>query len=78
MQTSTFDSILDAIETLSLDEQTALLGIIQRRISDTPNGTLRERRRTEIAANIAQGKEDYKKGNVFRGTVNEAIAELNS
>jgi hypothetical protein len=70
MQTSTFDKILDEIETLSLDEQTALLGIMQRRLSD--------RRRTEIAANIAQGKEDYKKGNVFRGTVNEAIAELNS
>lgn len=70
MQTSTFDSILDAIETLSLDEQTALIGIIHRRISD--------RRRSEIAANIAQGKEDYKKGKVFRGTVDQAIAELNN
>lgn len=70
MQTSTFDSILDAIETLSIEEQTALLGIIHRRLSD--------RRRSEIAANIAQGKEEYKKGNIFRGTVNEAIAELNS
>ncbi|QSJ16293.1 hypothetical protein JYQ62_31875 [Nostoc sp. UHCC 0702] len=70
MQTSTFDSILDAIETLSVDEQTALLGIMHRRLSD--------RRRAEIAANIAQGKQDYKKGNVFRGTVNEVIAELNS
>lgn len=70
MQTSTFDKILDEIETLSVDEQIALLGIMQRR--------LRDRRRTEIAANIAQGKEDYNKGNVFRGTVNEAIAELNS
>ncbi|MFK0733733.1 MAG: hypothetical protein ACFKPT_26860 [Gloeotrichia echinulata GP01] len=37
-----------------------------------------DRRRAEIAANIAQGKQDYKKGNVFRGTVNEVIAELNS
>ena len=70
MQTSTFDSILDAIETLSLDEQTALIGIIHRRISD--------RRRSEISANIAQGKEDYKKGKVFRGTVDQAIAALNS
>jgi uncharacterized protein YwbE len=28
-------------------------------------------------ANIAQGKQDYQSGKVFRGTVNEAIAELN-
>ncbi len=69
MQAVTFDSILDAIETLSTDEQTTLLVIMQRRLSD--------RRRTEIAANIAQGKQDYQSGNVFRGTVNDAIAELN-
>ena len=68
MQTSTFYSILDDIETLSIDEQTALLVIMHRRLSD--------RRRTEIAANIAQGKQDYQSGKVFRGTVNEAIAEL--
>ena len=70
MQTLTFDSILDAIENLSVDEQTNLLTIMHRRLSD--------RRRAEIAANIAQGKQDYQSGNVFRGTVDEAIAELNS
>lgn len=69
MQAVTFDSILDAIETLSTDEQTTLLVIMQRRLSD--------RRRTKIAANIAQGKQDYQSANVFRGTVNEAIADLN-
>lgn len=42
------------------------------------NEELAIRRRSEIAINIAQGKEDYKKGNVFRGTIDEAIAELNS
>jgi len=69
MQTLTFDSILDAIETLSVDEQTNLLAIVHRRLSEI--------RRAEIAANIAQGKQDYQSGNVFRGTVDEAIAELN-
>ncbi|MDF0553483.1 hypothetical protein [Kamptonema sp. UHCC 0994] len=69
MQSVTFDSILDEIESLSIDEQTTLLFTMQRRLSD--------RRRTEIAANIAQGKQDYQSGNVFRGTVNDAIAELN-
>ncbi|MEG4804042.1 hypothetical protein QUB63_24430 [Microcoleus sp. ARI1-B5] len=28
-----------------------------------------DRRRTEIAANIARGKQNYQSGNVFRGTV---------
>ncbi|MCU0545037.1 MAG: hypothetical protein MUE44_23160 [Oscillatoriaceae cyanobacterium Prado104] len=69
MQTLTFDSILDAIETLSVDEQTTLLAIMHRRLND--------RRRAEIAANIARGKQEYQSGNVFRGTVDEAIAELN-
>ncbi|MEG4272784.1 MULTISPECIES: hypothetical protein [unclassified Microcoleus] len=69
MQTLTFDSILDAIETLSVDEQTTLLSIMHRRLSD--------HRRAEIAANIARGKQDYQSGNVFRGTVDEAIADLN-
>ncbi len=69
MPTSTFDSILDAIETLSTEEQTSLLTIMHRRLSD--------RRRAEIAANIAQGRQDYQSGNVFRGTVEEAIVELN-
>ncbi|MBW4693910.1 MAG: hypothetical protein KME27_19370 [Lyngbya sp. HA4199-MV5] len=69
MPLSTFDSILDEIEALSLDDQIALLDIMQRRLSD--------RRRDEIAANIAQAKKEYQLGHVFRGTVDEAIAELN-
>jgi hypothetical protein len=38
---------------------------------------LNDRRRAEIATNIARGKQEYQSGNVFRGTVDEAIAELN-
>ena len=69
MKVPTFDSILDEIETLSLDDQITLFNIVQRR--------LRDRRRIEIANNIAQAKQDYQSGNIFRGTVDEAIAELN-
>ncbi len=69
MNIATFDNILDAIETLSSDEQIALVDIVQRRLSD--------RRRTEIANNIAKAKQEYQSGHVFRGTVDEAIAELN-
>jgi len=69
MDIVTFDNILDEIETLSSDEQIALVDIVQRRLSD--------RRRTEIANNIDKAKQDYQSGNVFRGIVDEAIAELN-
>jgi len=69
MKLATFDSILDEIETLSQDDQIILLDIMQRRLSD--------RRRVEIATNIAQAKRDYQSEHVFRGTVDEAIAELN-
>jgi hypothetical protein len=69
MQAPTFDSILDEIENLSPTDQMTLFDIMQQR--------LRDRRQGEIATNIAQAKQDYQNGNVFRGTVDDAIAELN-
>jgi hypothetical protein len=35
-----------------------------------------ERRWEEIAKHMAQAQEDYEAGKVFRGTVEDAIAEL--
>ncbi|HEY9907300.1 MAG TPA: hypothetical protein V6D18_06790 [Thermosynechococcaceae cyanobacterium] len=69
MPTITFDSILDAIDTLPPEDQAALIAVIQRRLID--------RRRDEIAANIAQAKAEHQTGQVFRGTVADAIVELN-
>ncbi|MEG4802376.1 hypothetical protein QUB63_20975 [Microcoleus sp. ARI1-B5] len=37
MQTLTFDSILDDLETLSVDEQTNLLAIMHRRRERSPS-----------------------------------------
>jgi len=69
MQISTFDNILDGIEALPPDDQIALLNILQRRLGDP--------RRSEIATNISQAKKDCQAGHVFRGTIDEAILELN-
>lgn len=44
MQTVTFNGALDAIESLSIEDQEALIAIIQKRIID--------RRRAEIASHI--------------------------
>ncbi len=69
IQTSTFNQVLENIESLSIEDQEALMDLMQRRFV--------ERRRAEIAANITQAKEEYQADQVFRGTFDEVIAELN-
>ena len=70
MQTSTFNQVLESIESLAIEDQEALMELMQRRFV--------ERRRAEIAANIAQAKEEYQANQVFRGSFDELVAELNN
>jgi len=65
---SRFDRVLESIETLSLDEQEALIDLVKRRLA--------EKRREEIAANIAQAQAEYQSERIFRGTVAEVMDEL--
>jgi hypothetical protein len=67
-QTTHFNQILEMIDNLSLDEKEDLINIVRHRQI--------EQRREEIAANIAQAYQEYQEGKVFRGTVDEIIAEL--
>ncbi|NET59549.1 MAG: hypothetical protein F6K47_26405 [Symploca sp. SIO2E6] len=69
IKAASFDEILSMIDTLSLEEQDALLDIVRRRQV--------EQRRREMAKIIAQAKDEYQAGQVFRGTVDEIITELN-
>jgi len=55
--------------TSSLEEQDVLLDIVRRRQV--------EQRIREMAKSIAQAKDEYKAGKVFRGTVDEIMTELN-
>jgi hypothetical protein len=66
---SKFDRVLESIETLSLDEQEALVKVVRQRII--------EKRRDEIAQNVAQANFEYRTGKVFRGSVTEIMDELN-
>ena len=70
MQTITFNGVLETIEALSIEDQIVLLEVMQNRLVDS--------RRTEIETNILKAKTAYQEGSVFRGTVDEAIAELNN
>lgn len=68
MKTYSFDKILELVEEMSDDEQFTLIDVVGHR--------LKEKRRDEIALNIAQSDEAYASGQVFRGTVAEVMAEL--
>jgi hypothetical protein len=68
MKTYSFDAIIELVEEMSDDEQITLVDLIGRR--------LREKRRDEIALNIVRADEEYLDEQVFRGTVNDIMAEL--
>jgi hypothetical protein len=70
IQATSFDNALESVESLSYEDQEALIAIIQRRLV--------ENRRAEIAVNIAQSKAEYQTRKVFRGTVEDVIAELDN
>jgi len=65
-----FGQILEMIDNLPMDEQDDLINIIRHRQI--------EKRREEIARNIDQARQDYQQGNVFRGNVDDIIAELDN
>ncbi|MEK0178512.1 MAG: hypothetical protein EAZ78_17590 [Oscillatoriales cyanobacterium] len=68
MKTYSFDAIIELVEEMSDDEQMTLVDLIGRR--------LREKRRDDIALNIVRADEEYLQEQVFRGTVNDIMAEL--
>jgi len=68
-QAPSFDVVLESVEALSIEEQEVLLDLVRRRLI--------ERRRAEIAQNIAKAQEEYRTGQVRRGTIDELMAELN-
>jgi hypothetical protein len=67
--TTEFNQILELMDNLSLIEQDDIINIVRRRQI--------EKRREEIAANIAQSQIEYEQGDVFRGDIDDIIAELN-
>lgn len=67
-QGSRLDQVLESIETLSNEDQEMLVELIHRRLV--------ERRREQIAKHIAQAQADYETGKIFRGTIEDVIAEL--
>ena len=63
----TFQEALDTVESLTIDEQTMLIEIIQNR--------LREQQRQELLKNVAQAEKEYSQSNFCRGSVNDLMKE---
>jgi hypothetical protein len=68
VNTANFNQVLDLVEAMPDEEQMILFDLINRRRS--------ERRRDEIAANIAIAAKEYAQGQIFRGSVDDVMAEL--
>jgi len=66
--TSTFQVALETVEELTPGDQEMLVEIVRRRLI--------ERRRAELAEDIATSREAYRRGDVRRGTVDDLMAEL--
>ena len=64
----TFQEVLDFVESLPEYQQEDLIDIIRRRLI--------EQRREKLADTIREAREEYTRGDVKRGTVDDLMKEL--
>lgn len=67
-QSSTFQRAIETIETLSLNDQEALLELLQKRLT--------EQRRKILMREIAEARQEYTQGEVQFGSVADFMIEL--
>jgi len=65
---SAFQSAIDAVEALPLEDRTMLVEIISNR--------LRQKKREELAEEVAEVVKEYSEGNVKFGSVSDFLEEL--
>ena len=66
--THQFQDVLEAVETWSLTDQSLLVEILQRRLT--------QKRRSELASEIKEARADYQANNVKRGSTADLMTEL--
>jgi len=67
-RTITFQEALDIVESLPTHQQESLIDILQHRLI--------EHRRELLAKNIREAREEYARGEVKRGTVDDLMREI--
>lgn len=67
-QSLSFQDLIDAVESLPLDDQSMLVELINKRII--------EKRRAELVSEVEEAREAFRKGEVKRGTVEDLMKDL--
>ncbi len=68
METVTFDEALDIIESFPEKQRESIVEIVKRRLT--------EERREQLAQTIKESREEYARGEVRRGTVDDLVKEV--
>jgi hypothetical protein len=70
LKTSLFQEALTAIEALSLDDQAALIDVL--------NNRLKLRQRQQVVKEVREVQQEYREGKFKSGSVDDFLAELDS
>jgi len=68
MGSKTFQKALEIIESLPEEQRESLMDIVNRRLIDE--------RRDRLAQSIKEAREEYKRGKIRKGTVDDLMNEL--
>jgi len=68
MKTATFDEALEIIESFPEDQRESIIEIVRRRLI--------EERREQLAQTVKEAREEYARGEVRSGTVDDLMREI--
>jgi ribosome recycling factor len=68
MKTGTFDEALEIIESFPEDQKESLIEIVKRRLT--------EERRERLAQTVKEVRDEYARGEVRRGSVDDLMLEI--
>jgi hypothetical protein len=68
MKIGTFDEALEIIESFPEEQKESIIEIVKRRLT--------EERRERLAQIVKEAREEYARGEVRRGTVNDLMLEI--
>ncbi len=70
LKTSLFQEALNAVDALSLEDQAALIDVL--------NNRLKLRQRQQVVKEVREVQQDYREGKFKSGSVDDFLAELDS
>jgi hypothetical protein len=63
-----FQDLVEAVESMPLDDQSMLIELINKRIL--------EKRRADLIAEVKEARDAFKRGEVKRGTIEDLLKDL--